>query len=74
MVQVFSALFFSLAAIGGTFMVVGMLHAEWARVAAILSGEELRHARATLPQVRVRLRSRSRPDVRRPARPLRAAA
>lgn len=74
MTQLFSALFFSLAALGATLIVVAMLREEWTRVAAILRGEELRHARSAAPQVRVRLRTWPRPDLRRPARPLRAAA
>ena len=74
MAQLFSALFFSLVAIGAATMVVGMLRSEWARVAAILRGEELQHARAAAPQVRVRARSWARPELRRPARPQRVAA
>jgi hypothetical protein len=74
MAQLFSASFFSLIAIGATVFVVAMLWQEWARVAAILRGEELQHAQTVSPRVRVRLRSWSRPELCRPARSLRAAA
>jgi hypothetical protein len=74
MAQFFSALFFTLAAIGATALVVGMLRAEWDRVLAILDGEELGHARAlaTSP-VRIRVRAWKAPALRH-ALPLRAAA
>jgi len=74
MAQLFSALFFSALAIGAAIMVVAMLRSEWTRVADIVRGDEVQHARAATPQVRVRLRNWSRPEPRRPARPLRAAA
>lgn len=74
MAQLFSALFFSFLALGATLMVFAMLRAEWSRVAAILRGDELHHAGATVPQVRIKLRTWSRPEPRRPATQLRAAA
>ncbi|HYZ48068.1 MAG TPA: hypothetical protein VE567_04160 [Sphingomonas sp.] len=74
MAQLFSAIFFCLACIAALAMIATMLHGEWARVAAILSGRELAVARATVPQMRVRLRASSRTEPRRPPQPLRAAA
>ena len=74
MAQLFCALFFSLVAIGAMALVCGMLRQEWARVVAILGGRELQHARAAAPEVRVRVRSWLRPELRYAVRPLRAAA
>jgi len=74
MAQIFSALFFTLAAIGAALFVIRMLQSEWHRVLAILAGEELGHARAFAnPRVRVRVRAWKGPTPRR-AQPLRAAA
>ena len=74
MAQIFSALFFTLAAIGATALIAGLLRSEWDRVVTILAGEELGHARAFAnPRVRVRVRAWKAP-VQRRAQPLRAAA
>lgn len=74
MAQIFSALFFTLAAIGATALIAGLLRSEWDRVLAILCGEELAGARALAsPRVRVRMRTWKAP-VQRRAQPLRAAA
>jgi hypothetical protein len=74
MAQIFTALFFTFAAIGATLLIVRMLRDEAERVVAILAGEELGRARAlaTSP-VRVRMRAWKAPAPRR-ALPLRAAA
>ncbi|NNM75388.1 hypothetical protein HJG53_00495 [Sphingomonas sp. ID1715] len=72
MAQIFSALFFTLAALGALGMITAMLRGEWQRVMAILSGEELAGARAAAPRVRVRQRAWSRPELR--AIPQRRAA
>lgn len=74
MAQIFSALFFALAAIGATVLIAGLLRSEWDRVVAILAGEELGHARAfASPRVRIRVRTWKAPAPRR-VQPLRAAA
>ncbi|WP_046347351.1 hypothetical protein [Sphingomonas changbaiensis] len=74
MAQIFSALFFTFAAIGAAALVAGLLRGEWDRVIAILGGEELAGARAlAAPRVRVRVRAWRAPAQRR-AQPLRAAA
>ena len=74
MAQIFSALFFSLAAIGAAAFVIRMLRSEWHRVRAILGGTELGHARALqAAPVRVRMRAWTGPAPRR-VQPLRAAA
>jgi hypothetical protein len=74
MAQIFTALFFTFAAIGATLLIVRMLRDEAERVVAILAGEELGRARAlaTSP-VRVRMRAWKAPAARR-VQPLRAAA
>ena len=74
MAQIFSALFFTFAAIGATLLLLRMLRDEARRVLAILAGEELGRARAlTAPPVRVRVRAWRGPAPRR-VPPLRAAA
>ena len=74
MAQIFSAIVFTLAAIGALAFVAGMLRNKWDRVLAILCGEELAGARALAsPRVRVRMRTWKAP-VQRRAQPLRAAA
>ncbi|MFD1611940.1 hypothetical protein ACFSCW_09015 [Sphingomonas tabacisoli] len=75
MAQLFSGIVFTLIAAGALAFLVSMLRSEWDRVAAILAGEELAHARsiATRP-VRVRVRKSWRAPERRRVQPLRAAA
>ena len=75
MVQFFSALFFTLAAIAAGALIAAMLRSERDRIAAILSGDALQGARtAANPPVRIRVRSWSRAEGRRPSPQLRAAA
>lgn len=74
MAQFFSAICFSLAAVGALALLAGMLRREGTRVMAILAGEELVAARAmATPPIRVRARAWRSP-VRKPVQPLRAAA
>ena len=74
MAQIFSALFFVLAATGAAILIVGLLRSEWNRIGAILAGEELGHARAfASPRLRIRVRASAAP-ARRPVQPLCAAA
>ena len=74
MAQIFSALFFTFAAIAAAIFVVRMLRDEGERVLAILAGEELGRARASAAApVRVRVRAWRVPSPRR-VQPLRAAA
>ena len=74
MAQIFSALFFTFAAIAAVIFVVRMLRDEGERVLAILAGEELGRARASArAPVRVRVRAWRVPSLRR-VQPLRAAA
>jgi hypothetical protein len=72
MVQLFSAVFFSLACVAAFALIATMLRRDWSRVASILAGAELEKARASAPRIRVR--SWNRPEPRRAAPPLRAAA
>ena len=69
MAQIFSNLFFGLALIGTCAMIAAMLREEWTRIVSILSGEQLKASRATMSPVRVRTRSRARPEPRRPLQP-----
>lgn len=72
--QIFSAMFFTLTAIGAIALIAAMLRNDWTRVLAILAGEELAGARALAnPRVRVRQRAWKAPVLRR-APPMRAAA
>lgn len=74
MAGLFSIGFFSLVLAGALVFIIAALRAEWARVAAILAGHELRLACGIAPQVRVRTRSWQRTDLRPAPRPQRAAA
>jgi hypothetical protein len=72
MAQFFSVLFFSLACLSALAMIVTMLRRDGARVISILAGAELEKARAAAPRIRVR--AWNRPEPRRVAPPLHAAA
>jgi hypothetical protein len=72
MAQFFSALFFSLACVATIAMTAAMLRRDWSRVVSIVTGAELDRARAAAPRIRVR--AWNRPEPRRAAQPLRAAA
>jgi hypothetical protein len=72
MAQFFSVLFFSLAWLAALAMIVTMLRRDGARVISILAGAELEKARAAAPRIRVR--AWNRPEPRRVAPPLHAAA
>jgi len=74
MAQLFSALFFSLALVATLAMIAVMLRRDWSRAVAILSGSELEQARASVPRVRVRVRSWSSTEWRLTPKPERAAA
>lgn len=74
MAQLFSGIFFTLAAIGALAAIAAMLRGEWNRITAILAGEELTRAQALAARpVRIRQRNWRTPRLRR-AQPLRAAA
>ena len=74
MAQIFSAVFFILVTVATVSFIVSLLRAEQGRIAGILSGRELREAQV-VPQVRVRLRSSIRTELRRvPSTRLAAAA
>jgi hypothetical protein len=74
MVALFSALFFSLAALGALALTAMMLRRDFDRIVGVLSGAELRSARAQAPAVRVRLRAWPRAERPRLAPVRRAAA
>ena len=73
MAQVFSALFFSLAAIASMLLIAGLLRREAGRVMFILLGRELSYARAP-GRVRIRMRTWTRSETRRHLSPQRTAA
>jgi hypothetical protein len=72
MAQFFSVLFFSLAWLAALAVIATMLRRDGARVISILAGAELEKARAAAPRIRVR--AWNRPEPRRVAPPLHAAA
>ena len=73
MVQLFAALISSLLVVAALGAIALMLHGEWRRIVAILSGRELAGALASAPKVRVRVRAWKTPALRQAPR-LRAAA
>jgi hypothetical protein len=72
MAQLFSALFFTVACVAALAMIATMLRGEWSRVMSILIGTEMAKARAAAPRIRVR--TWNRPEPRRAAPAMRAAA
>lgn len=75
MAQLFSALFFTMAALAAAGFIAAMLRGEWARIEAVLNGTAIEQARlrSNLP-VRVRLRAWNRAEARQALPTLRAAA
>jgi hypothetical protein len=73
MAQIFSGLFFILAALGGVALIVTMIRSEWRRIIFILTGAELAATDAAAPRIRIRQRAWGLPELR-PAPQRRAVA
>jgi hypothetical protein len=64
MVHLISAIFFSVSFMISLAMIAAMLRAEWRRIVAILTGQEMQAARAKAPAARVRVRAWRRAETR----------